>query len=318
MRKVSIRFLFLVFSGFLCLAERVNASTAGAGDGAGSVPVTSGPHFLWANDLNFGLHDISFHKEAFSKALDDTAENIRGFYKSYDKRRGASPPTTHFAEVSIVFRDRTKKTHVHVIEHLFLSGNFSKTLYLTEKRGELKEEVRLWPTFLQDKARGRKFLSLVDCYPDITGEDLRVKPLKGTMKESVRKLIEDFRLRGIEVGEKNMWNPIAHSHSEQAFLSYVLQENIRISAHPESITILISGYHEPCDQCRLALNHLLKDASFKAAFIRKLFPRLSESESIHLNVFYVISDKEPVRQKMHGLDYIDLKGSPSYFIQGRK
>ncbi|MBM3610457.1 MAG: hypothetical protein FJX18_02890 [Alphaproteobacteria bacterium] len=309
-----MQFLCLVFFSFLCLAEGTNASAGGGGSG----PVVSEAPLLWANDFNFGLHDLSFHAEYFAKATDDAAENIRSFYKSYDER-GVASPTTHFAEVIIVFKDiETKKTHAQVVEPLFLSGNFSKTVYLTERREDFKEEVIYWPVFFQNKATKRQLIALVDCYPSIEGKDLRIKPLLTTTNDAVRKLIEDFKLRGIETGVESMWNPTAHSHSEQAFLSYVLQGHISIPMHPESITILINGYHEPCDQCSAALNHLLKDALFKREFIRKLFPSAPRPELISLNIFYVISDKEPVRNKTHGLDYIDLKAIPSYFIQSRK
>jgi len=287
--------------------------------GAGRVGLNLKKLGLWANDFNFTLHGINFSVSVFKSYVKEQLNFLREFYHSYLLRE--KEISTHFAQVRVYYRVRAdSKEHVYDFPQLFVSGNFAHTFQRNAAR-----DIEHWPEYFKGLAARGALVSLGDCYDGLTSEHL-VK--NGHLREEdipvVKKVINDFNTRGINLRTENSkgketagWNNIAslYAHSEQAFLSCVLNNKIpQISdVDPTSITIVITGYHEACDQCSKAFKHLLYiNKHFQQEFIGKLFPRVSDPSSVKMNVIYVAADKKTVD------DNVDLGKDPSYFIEARQ
>jgi hypothetical protein len=314
-------------------------SGTGGGSGAGAAAGSSGTGAaapnrevnlkelgLWTNHFNFTLHGIDFNNKKFEPYAQKKSNLLRGIYESYSSR-DHTPPSTHFAEVVILYKLGNNDTvFVSPIPEVFVSGNFAHTTYLTPIGRKLKDEVNYWPPYFNAKTISRELRSLGDCYDKLTSEHLKENGhLNETANPIISKVLQDFDMRGINLrtvpdgkgGTKAGWNNISslYAHSEQAFISCVLQDKIPAVSqdNPFSITIVITGYHEPCDQCSKALKNLLHTPVFKDAFIRKLFPSTVEISKVRMNVLYVIADKKTI-----GDARIDLNDFHPYFIEARR
>ncbi len=306
-------------------SKKEGASGGGGGSAghAGEIEIRRAPNErkLWANHFDFHMHGIHLDDKEITEKVINEANLIREFYDTYP-----SDISTHIANVVILYKiSGTPRTFKYNIPQYFFSGNFSRTIYLTEKRAVPTANAERWPLHFKEKILLQEFFSVGDCYDGL--ESLFPLIVKGDGEtegqfeirnskhlEEMRKLRRDFRIRGVRIGDSDTINPQSHSHSEQAFLSCVLQQKVTIPDHnPISVTILINGHQEPCTHCTAALNHLLNDASFKTEFIHRLFPGFSgDISKLPLNVLYSISDKIPISIGL------DLSENKSYFIQARQ
>jgi hypothetical protein len=127
----------------------------------------------------------------------------------------------------------------------------------------------------------------------------------------ISKLLDDFRVRSINFDtreDSSDFNHQNHSHTEQAFFSYVehsLEKTFEGEALPKSILVNKVSYLPICDSgfCLKAIKTLLSDedeSNFKSSFVKKLFPKAyskigdslwkSSMSNLKINLLFTSSD----------------------------
>ncbi len=242
----------------------------------------------WSHNYDgFVIHGTNVAVEIRSHAQTN-AEKLRAYYESH-------PTSKNLAIVTVWYVTTGGDIKKEELPQVFLSG------------WDVPEDIKTIISAIGSP------MSLGSCYDALSTEDVRNLSLVTGGKTLARNnLIGDFNRQDVHIDPSKEFPFSSYAHSEQAFISCVLQDKIGVNKRvkPQAVIIQVNSYHPACTSCRPALVELIKNSPFKDVIIKKLFKDDSNSD-IPMHVVYVSSDLDV-------LTMVDFSKFPSYFVDTRR
>jgi len=215
---------------------------------------------------------------ALSQAVNDfsdmTAEQIRHIKNFPDIVEG---DTTNVARAAVIAFSATGESNMKASNCIFLSG-WDRT---TNKYDKGKKQANLDALNDGSTEEEYRYCSLGDFYPELEATR-KNSPSGEEGSASEAKFNQDFETRGVELKPEKSFSNSTYSHTEQAYISEVLNLKKPIFdiefGVPKMVVMVFTSYHPPCTTCGPLLNRLLSNTPLKRAFLQKYFSIFKQND----------------------------------------